>query len=114
MRDTVNYNGFTNYATWLMTLHIGYNSEWLKGVYETAAQSHDYAELEKWLRDDMQSQVYDYLYPQGQHLEDEKTPEDMFIEELCRATLDDVDYTNLAHHYFDAISDEERSANGNQ
>ena len=96
------YNGWKNYATWLIALHID-NDQALQG----------YA-MEVWKngsQDDCDWGLYEY----GQALKEwfdelidainESIPNSTLVSDLLNATLSEVDWRELAEHYADTYKE---------
>ena len=97
MKNT-GYNGYTNYPTWLVALHINSNQLMQGYVFEIWEMGN---------QDDCDWGLYDY----GQALKEwfdelndavsERIPNSHLINDLMNATLSEVNWRELAEHFAD-------------
>ena len=95
--DTQKYNGWTNYATWLVNLHfdcLDFTDDVESGVFDDMG----HGGIRCHVASCIQELVESYL--------DEVTDIDnSFVDDLINSTINDVDWHDIADHYVDDIKD---------
>ena len=97
--DTQKYNGWTNYATWLVNLHfdcLDFTDEVDSGVFDDMDAHGIRCHVASWIQELVESHVEEYEIPYGRG---------GFVIDLINATLSDVDWHDIADHYVDDIKD---------
>ena len=93
--DTQKYNGWTNWATWMVNLHFD-NLDFTDGVESGCFDNMSKDGLLNYLASWIQEYVESYL-------EEVKTT--TFVQDIIDATINDVDWHDIADHYVDDILD---------
>ena len=101
--DTQKYNGWTNYATWMVNLHfenLDFTDEVDSGVFDDM-NAHD-------VRCHVASLIQQYV---EDYLDAVVDVTNSFVQDCINATINDVDWHDIANHYvddiLDAVSDKE-------
>lgn len=95
--DTQKYNGWTNYATWMVNLHFEYldfTDEVDSGVFDDMSKD----DIRCHVASLTQQYVEDYL-------DAVVDITNCFVQDLINATINDVDWHDIADHYVDDILD---------
>ena len=95
--DTQKYNGWTNYATWLVNLHfdcLDFSDEIDSGVFDDM----DADDIRGHVASLIQELVESYL-------DEVVTIDHSFVQDIMNATINDVDWHDIADHYLDDIQD---------
>jgi len=97
--ETQKYNGWTNYATWLVAVHIDND------------QSLQYHALQLVGRDDCEWGLYEASMELKNWFEElvdevqERIPNNALITDLINATLGEVDWYELGEHYIQSYKE---------
>lgn len=104
----MSYNGWTNYETWLVNLHISneqgeqdYWNERASFAMTHSDPSNDYLDARCELADTLRDAFLEKY--------DEQKPDNTILADLLRAALSEVNWHELAQHYVD---DAKEVANG--
>lgn len=95
--DTQKYNGWTNYATWLVNMHfecLDFSDEIEDGVFDNMDKADILCYLASWIQEMVEEHVEQYDVPYGRG---------GFVIDLIDSTLSDVDWHDIADHYVDDI-----------
>jgi|TARA_B100002051_G_scaffold101240_1_gene96775 hypothetical protein len=95
--DTQKYNGWTNYATWLVNLHfdcLDFTDYVESGVFDDMDADDIRCHVASWI------QEYVEMY-----LDEVLAAPECFVQDAINATLNDVDWHDIADHYVDDIKD---------
>lgn len=96
--DTQKYNGWTNYATWLVNLHVDYLD------FTDTIEDGTFDDMDK---DNILGYVASYIQELVESYLDEVVDTDnCFVQDIMNATINDVDWHDIADHYVDDILDE--------
>ena len=95
--DTQKYNGWTNYATWLINLHFQ-NLDFTDDVESGCFDNQDKDELLDYLA----SWIQEYVECQLEELIDTSNG---LVNDIIYSTISDVDWHDIADHYVDDILD---------
>ena len=93
--DYVQYNGWTNYATWLCNLWFD-NFDFTEEVEEGHYDGMNNAELRVVISNYIQEYVEEFI-------ECETANCGGFISDMIRSSMNDIDYIDIADHYTDDI-----------
>ena len=95
--DTQKYNGWTNYATWMVNLHfdcLDFTDDVESGVFDDMDADDIRGHVASWI------QEYVEMY-----LDEVVDIHNPFAQDLINSTLNDVDWHDIADHYVDDIQD---------
>lgn len=95
--DTQKYNGWTNYATWMVNLHfenLDFTDEVDSGVFD-GMNAFD-------VRCHVASLIQEYV---EMYLDEVVDITNCFVQDVINATINDVDWHDIADHYVDDILD---------
>ena len=93
--DYVQYNGWTNYATWLCNLWFE-NFDFTEEVEEGRYNGMHNAEIRVMVSNYIQEYVEEFV-------DNETCQCNGFISDLIRSSMNDIDYIDIADHYMDDI-----------
>jgi valyl-tRNA synthetase len=96
--DTQKYNGWTNYATWLVNLHfncLDFTDDVESGVFDDMDADGIRCHVASWIQELVDS-----------YLDEIVTTNNSFVLDIMNSTLQDVDWHDIADHYVDDIKDE--------
>ena len=96
--DTQKYNGWTNYATWLVNLHfdgLDFTDDIEDGVFDDMDTDEIRCHVASWIQELVES-----------HLDEVVNTDNTFVTDLINFTIDEVDWHDIADHYVDDIKDE--------
>ena len=96
--DTQKYNGWTNYATWMVNLHFQ-NFDFTDEVELGAFDDMDADDIRGYVASWIQEFVEMYL-------DQVVDTNNCFVQDCINSTLNDVDWHDIADHYVDDIIDE--------
>ena len=91
------YNGWANYETWLVNLHLTndeYTSEQIEELTKTSTSVYK-------LHQSLKDYCEELLQFDGKNL---------FLADMLNAALSEVDWRELSQHYWDDFKDEEEDA----
>jgi hypothetical protein len=98
------YNGWTNYETWCVNLHIanteGSQEYWNERAAFAMAHTdpvNDYLDARSELAETMQSEFLEKY--------EEQKPDNAILADLLRAALSEVNWHELARHYVDDVQE---------
>ena len=95
--DTQKYNGWTNYATWLVNLHfdnLDFTDEVESGCFDNMDKDDIHCHLASWIQDYVESYLDEFF-----------DTDNCFVRDLINTTFNDVDWHDIADHYVDDILD---------
>ena len=95
--DTQKYNGWTNYATWLVNLHfncLDFTDDVESGVFDDMDADGIRCYLASWIQELVES-----------YLEEVVDTDNCFLQDIMDTTINDVDWHDIADHYVDDIQD---------
>ena len=95
--DTQKYNGWTNYATWLVNLHfdnLDFTDEVESGVFDDMDADDIGCHVAAWIQEHVDT-----------ILDEVADSRCCFVQDLINCTLNDVDWHDIAFHYIDDIQD---------
>ena len=95
--DTQKYNGWTNHATWMVNLHfenLDFTDDVESGVFDDMDADDIRCHVASWI----QMLVVSYL-------DEVFHTDDCFLQDIMNATMNDVDWHDIADHYVDDIQD---------
>ena len=95
--DTQKYNGWTNYATWLVNLHfenLDFTEEVDSGVFDDMSKDD--------IRCHVASLIQEYV---EMYLDEVCAVTNSLVQDCINATIIDVDWHDIADHYVDDILD---------
>ena len=95
--DTQKYNGWTNYATWLVNLHfdcLDFTDDVESGVFDDMDADDIRCHVASWIQEYVES-----------YLDEFAGTDDLFVLDVVSATIMDVDWHDIADHYVDDIKD---------
>ena len=94
--DTQKYNGWTNWATWMVNLHFG-DLDFTNDVLESG-EFDDMApgDIRRYVASWIQAYVESYL-------DEVADTNNCFVSDLINGTMRDVDWHDIADHYVDDI-----------
>lgn len=95
--DTQKYNGWTNYATWMVNLHfdnLDFTDDVESGCFDNMNKDELLVYLASWIQ----------LFVQS-YLDDVVDTNNCFVQDIINATINDVDWHDIADHYVDDILD---------
>ena len=95
--DTQKYNGWTNYATWLVNLHfdnLDFTDEVESGVFDDMDADDIRCHVASWIQEAVES-----------YLDEVAGTDNLFVLDVVSATINDVDWHDIADHYVDDILD---------
>lgn len=95
--DTQKYNGWTNYATWLVNLHfenLDFTDEVESGCFDNMNKDDLLGYVASWIQEYVES-----------YLEEVVDTNNCFVQDLINSTINDVDWHDIADHYVDDIVD---------
>ena len=96
--DTQKYNGWTNWATWMVNLHfdgLDFTDEIEDGTFD---------DMDK---DDIRCRLASYIQEYVEsYLEEVADTSNAFVSDLINGTIQDVDWHDIADHYVDDILEE--------
>ena len=95
--DTQKYNGWTNYATWMVNLHFDcfdFTDDVESGVFDDM-DAHD-------IRCHVASWIQEYV---ESYLEEVVLGNNCFVQDLINSTINDVDWHDIANEYVNDIQD---------
>ena len=98
--DTQKYNGWTNYATWMVNLHfdnLDFTDDIEEGIFDDMDKDDIRCHVASWIQELVESYVDEVLES------DNVNP--VFLSDLVNTTLNDVDWHDIADHYVDDILD---------
>ena len=93
--DTQKYNGWTNYATWMVNLHfdsLDFSDEVESGQFDDM----DADDIRCHVASSIQELVKSYL-------EEVVDTNNCFVADVINSTINDVDWHDIAEHYVDDI-----------
>lgn len=93
--DTQKYNGWTNWATWMVNLHfdgLDFTDDLESGVFENMDADD--------IRGHLASYIQEYV---ESYLEEVVDTDICFVSDLINGTIQDVDWHDIADHYVDDI-----------
>ena len=97
--DTQKYNGWTNWATWMVNLHFDScfftDGEVEAGVFDDMDKDDIRCYVASWIQEYVES-----------YLDDVVDNDNIFVQDLIFGTMQDVDWHDIADHYVDDILDE--------
>ena len=96
--DTQKYNGWTNYATWLVNLHFD-NLDFTDGIDEGVFDDMDADDIRCHVASCIQELVESYL-------EEVVDINNCFVTDVINSTINGVDWHDIADHYVDDILDD--------
>ena len=97
--DTQKYNGWTNYATWLVNMHFDCRDVTDTTDYFAMSEDMDADSIRCHVASWMQELVESYL-------EEVVDTDNCFVVDVINSTISDVDWHDIADHYVDDILDE--------
>ena len=95
--DTQKYNGWTNYATWLVNLHfenLDFTDEVDSGVFDDMSKDDIRCYVASWIQELVES-----------YLEERLDTNDSFVIDVINSTINDADWHDIADNYVDEILD---------
>ena len=95
--DTQKYNGWTNYATWMVNLHFDcfdFTDDVESGVFDDMDADDIRCHVASWIQEYVES-----------YLDEFAGTDDLFVLDVVSATIMDVDWHDIADHYVDDIKD---------
>jgi predicted DNA-binding protein len=96
--DTQKYNGWTNYATWLVNMHFDScfftDGEVEDGVFDDMNKDGIRCYVASWIQEYVES-----------YLEEVVDTDNIFVSDIIESTINDVDWHDIADHYVDDILD---------
>jgi catabolite regulation protein CreA len=95
--DTQKYNGWTNYATWLVNLHfdnLDFTDEVDVGVFDDMDADG--------IRCHVASLIQYYV---ESYLDEVVDTNNCFVQDIMNSTINHVDWHDIADHYVDDIQD---------
>ena len=95
--DTQKYNGWTNYATWLVNLHfdcLDFTDDVEAGVFDDMDADGIRCHVASWIQEYVEC-----------YLDEVVDNDNCFVDDLINSTLSDVDWHDIADHYVDDIKD---------
>lgn len=96
--DTQKYNGWTNWATWMVNLHFD-DFDFTDDVEDGVFDGMD--------KDDIRCHVASYIQELvDSYIEDVADTSNVFVSDLINGTIQDVDWHDIADHYVDDILEE--------
>ena len=99
------YNGYTNYETWVVALHID-NTEGSQNYWHDRARwavaHHDPNDQHM----DARCELAEALKEAFDEIYDEQKPDNGVLADMLRAALSEVNWHELAGHYVDAVTEE--------
>ena len=93
--DTQKYNGWTNWATWMVNLHfdgLDFTDEVDEGTFDDISKDDICRRLAFLIQDYVESYLDEVV--------DTSNP---FVSDLVNGTIQDVDWHDIADHYVDDI-----------
>ena len=96
--DTQKYNGWTNWATWMVSLHfdgLDFTDEIENGSFDDISKDD--------LRCQLAYTIQEYV---ESYLDEVADTSNSFVADLINGTMQDVDWHDIADHYVDDILDE--------
>ena len=96
--DTQKYNGWTNWATWMVNLHfdgLDFTDEIENGSFDDISKDD--------LRCQLAYTIQEYV---ESYLDEVADTSNTFVADLISGTMQDVDWHDIADHYVDDILDE--------
>jgi hypothetical protein len=93
--NTLKYNGWTNYETWLINLHFdNFDFEEVMDIFDDCKD-----------KGEMLTRIADYI---EQYVEDTvesmvEQPLPCLLQDIISAALSEVDYRDIAEHYIDDV-----------
>ena len=106
MSDDKNYNGWTNYETWLFNLWNDgdtYIQEKVQEIYNDADSDRNFTKEERARLD-----VADWLKEYNDEMMEEiSIPDNGFIRDLINAAIGEIDWYDLAESYLADVDKEE-------
>ena len=95
--DTQKYNGWTNYATWMVNLHfdcLDFTDDVEEGMFDDMDADDIRCHVASWIEELVKS-----------YLDESVDTNDCFVQDIINATINDVDWDDIADHYVDDILD---------
>jgi len=95
--DTQKYNGWTNYATWMVNLHfdcLDFTDDVESGVFDDMDADDIRCHVASWIQEHVES-----------YLDEVAGTDNLFVLDVICATINDVDWHDIADHYVDDILD---------
>jgi hypothetical protein len=95
--DTQKYNGWTNYATWLVNLHfdnLDFTDEVELGAFDDMDADGIRCHVAAWIQMFVES-----------YLDEVAGTDNLFVLDVISTTINDVDWHDIADHYVDDIQD---------
>jgi predicted DNA-binding protein len=95
--DTQKYNGWTNYATWMVNLHFGnldFTDDVESGVFDDMDADGIRCHVASLIKELVKS-----------YLDEVAGTDSLFVRDIMNATINDVDWHDIADHYVDDIQD---------
>ena len=95
--DTQKYNGWTNYATWMVNLHfdnLDFTDEVDLGVFDDMSKDDIRCHVASWIQELVES-----------YLDEAVDTNNCFVQDIINATINDVDWHDIADQYVDDILD---------
>lgn len=94
--DTQKYNGWTNYATWMVNVHVD-GLSFTDHIEDGTFDGMDKDAILGYLASYIEEFVESYL--------EEVVPDNCFVQDLINSTINFVDWHDIADHYVDDILD---------
>ena len=93
--NTLKYNGWTNYETWLTNLHFdNFDFEEVMDIFDDCQDKGDMLNrIEEYIKDYVEEFVEQFR----------TDSRNLFIDDLINAALGEVDYRDIAEHYIDDV-----------
>ena len=95
--DTQKYNGWTNYATWLVNLHfenLDFTDDVESGCFDNMNKDDLLGYVASWIQEYVEC-----------YLEEVVDTDNPFVSDMISTTLNDADWHDIADHYVDDILD---------
>ena len=95
--DTQKYNGWTNYATWLVNLHfcnLDFTDDVESGAFDDMDADDIRCHVASWIQELVES-----------YLDEVVDTDNLFVLDVVSTTINDVDWHDIADHYVDDIQD---------
>jgi len=95
--DTQKYNGWTNYATWMVNLHfdcLDFTDDIEDGIFDDMDADRIRCYVASWIQDYVET-----------YLDKTVSSNNCFVQDVINSTINDVDWHDIADHYVDDIQD---------
>ena len=95
--DTQKYNGWTNYATWMVNLHfdnLDFTDDIEEGIFDDMDKDDIRCHVASWIQELVES-----------YLDEAVDTNNCFVQDIINATINDVDWHDIADQYVDDILD---------